>query len=252
MFEAEDLVRQAIERHGDQLAVACSFGKDSMTVLSMALKYNPDIKVVFENTHVQFQETYDFRDRIIDEWNLNIFESHPKKTFWECADEYGLPECRKAGGKGSNSPKCCKYLKEDPGMELMKKIKVNAVITGLQKCESMNRSTLANRYDSGKAPYMEKEFDGEVVEFCGQRWWVKQFDLWKYHPIQYWSIQDVWDNICKKKMPINPVYTKWGGIYPRSGCLVCTAYKSWKERLSISHPGLFKHLMKIGGQAVLA
>ncbi len=38
MFEAKDLIKQAIERYGDNIAVACSFGKDSMVVLHMALE----------------------------------------------------------------------------------------------------------------------------------------------------------------------------------------------------------------------
>ena len=39
VFEPQDLIKQAIERHKEQIAVACSFGKDSMMVLKMALKF---------------------------------------------------------------------------------------------------------------------------------------------------------------------------------------------------------------------
>lgn len=244
-FEAEDLVRQAIKRHGDHIAVACSFGKDSMAVLHMALKYNPNIKVIFENTGVEFPETIRYKEMMKKEWNLNLYETKPLKSFWECVKEYGLPTIRKGGGKGSNAPKCCQYLKEKPALILQRELGVNAVITGLQACESRARSLIAKRYDNKKVPYMSKEIHGEIVEFCSQRWFTRVTNMWNYHPIMLWSVEEVWEYTHKHKIPINEVYTKWGGIYPRCGCLPCTAYISWEDRLSKSHPKLFRTLKKI-------
>jgi phosphoadenosine phosphosulfate reductase len=238
VFESSDLIKQAIEYHGNRIAVACSFGKDSMVVLEQALKVDPNIKVIFENTGVQFPETYKFRNYMVDEWNINLFESKPIKSFWECARCYGLPQCRKRGGKGSNAPKCCYYLKEKPGLLLERKIGVNAVITGLQSCESQSRKLLAMRYDSGNVPYTERD----NIEFCSQRWFTRSTNKWNYHPIMNWSIEDVWVYTKKNDIPVSEVYTKWGGIYPRSGCLPCTAYKSWEDRLSVSHPKLYNYL----------
>ena len=242
MFDAQDLVRQAIKRHGEHIAVACSFGKDSMVVLNMALKVNPDVKVIFENTGVEFPETIEFKDRMKKELNLNLFETKPLKSFWQCVDEYGLPHVRKSGGKGSNGPKCCQYLKEKPGLILQKELCVNAVITGMQSCESQNRFKLAKRYENKNTPYTERDFDGETVEFCSQRWYTRNTNTWMYHPIMNWSVQEVWDYTGKEGIPINEVYTKWDGLYPRCGCLPCTAYKSWEKRLSISHPSLYRIL----------
>ncbi|KKL11084.1 hypothetical protein LCGC14_2549330, partial [marine sediment metagenome] len=77
MFEAEDLIKQSIKRHSPHIAVACSFGKDSITVLHMALKYDPNIKVIFENTGVEFPETLQYKERMKKEWNLNLYETKP-------------------------------------------------------------------------------------------------------------------------------------------------------------------------------
>ena len=244
-FDAQDLVKQAFERHGDHIAIACSFGKDSMVVLRMALNVDPNIKVIFENTGVEFPETIAYKEKMKKEWNLNLYETKPLKSFWQCADEYGLPQCRKRGGKGSNAPKCCQYLKEKPGLILERELGVNAVITGMQACESQSRKLLSMRYDNKKALYMEKEFNKEIVEFCSQRWFTRSTNKWSYHPIMMWEIADVWAYINENKIPINPVYTKWGGVYPRCGCLPCTAYKSWEERLSVSHPKLYRKLKKM-------
>ena len=239
MFEAEELVKQAIERHGNQLGVACSFGKDSIVVLHMALKYNPNIKVLFLNTGVEFPETIKFKEQITKDWNLNLVESKPLKSFWECIEKYGVPTYR---GKGTaRTPKCCHYLKEKPAEILQKEIGINAILTGLMACESRQRKLTMMRYDHKKAPIMSH---GDI-EFCGQRWFSKHDTTWKYHPIAYWNEQDVWNYIYQKDLPVNPVYYKWNGIYDRCGCLPCTAYIGWEKKLSKSHKGLYLQLKKL-------
>lgn len=241
MFKAEDLIKQAIERHKDNIAVACSFGKDSLVVLHMALKHNPNIKVIFENTGVEFPETIRFKEKIKKEWNLNLYETKPLKSFWDCAKEYGLPKHRKQKGKGSNAPRCCYYLKERPGLILQKELGIKAIITGLQACESRARTLIAKRYDNNKARYMLKD----NIPFCSQRWFTKGTNTWMFHPIMKWSTKEVWNYIKTNNLPINEVYTKWDKLYPRCGCLPCTAYISWEDRLSISHPKLYSMLKNL-------
>ena len=239
VFEAEELVKQAIERHGDNIGVACSFGKDSMVVLHMALKYNPNIKVFFANTGVEFPETILFKNKIVKEWNLNYFESKPIKTFWKCAKEYGLPSPR---GRGKNrQPKCCMYSKEKPLENLQKKEKINAIFTGLMAEESRQRKLTMMRYDHGKAPRMKHE----GYFFCGQRWHSLHDNMWKYHPLAYWTEKEIWKYIKENNIPVNEVYTKWNGLYKRCGCLPCTAYLDWEKKLPKSHPKLYLMLKKI-------
>jgi len=270
MFKPMDLVQEAIERHGKHIAVACSFSKDSIDVLKMALEINPKIVVIHENTGVAFPETVKFKKKIAEEWKLNLYETKPIKTFWECEKEYGLPTIRKGGGKGSNAPKCCEYLKEKPALILQKELGINAIITGLQSCESQNRWKLAMRYENKKAPYTEREFEGEIVEFCGQRWYVRNTGTWNYHPIMHDSTFDVWKRTLDESTPINEVYTKWDkysnvyddpkielvkkgylllegnpALYNRCGCLPCTAYLDWEKNLSISHPALYRKLKRL-------
>jgi len=238
-FEAEKLIKQAIERHEENIAVSCSFGKDSMVVLHMALKYNPKIKVIFLNTGVEFPETIKFKEKIKNKWNLNLFESKAIKSFWDCIDQYGVPEFR---GKGnSRTPKCCTYLKEKPAELLQKELGVTAVLTGLMASESRQRMLTMMRYDNKKAPIMSY---GDI-EFCGQRWYSKHDGMWKIHPLAYWSEQDVWNYIHQNDLPVNPVYWKWNGIYNRCGCLPCTAYIDWEKKLSKSHKGLYLRIKQL-------
>lgn len=232
MFEAEELIKQAIERHGKHIAIACSFGKDSIAVLHMALKMKPDIKVIFSNTGVEFPETIKYKEMIKQRWNLNIIETKPLKTFWQCIDEYGFPTHR--GDGKQRTPKCCIYCKEKPAEIVYKELGIMAVMTGLTAAESRQRSLLIKRYDNS-----------DVVEFCGQRYFAKSQNLWKLHPIAYWSEKQVWQYFKDHNIPINPVYIKWGGIYKRCGCLPCPAYIDWEKKLSKTHPKLYNRLKQL-------
>jgi 3'-phosphoadenosine 5'-phosphosulfate sulfotransferase (PAPS reductase)/FAD synthetase len=135
-------------------------------------------------------------------------------------------------------PLCCQYLKEKPALKAYKEHSVVAVFTGVMASESRQREMLIKRYDNST--------DGhDDVQFCGQRYYARTVNLWKMHPIAYWNDPDVWKYINKQKIPVNEVYSKWKGIYPRCGCLPCTAYKSWEQRLSVSHPKLYRYLKKL-------
>jgi len=239
MFNADDLVKQAVERYKDKLAVACSFGKDSIVVLHMALKYDPNVKVMFNNTGVEFPETIKYKEMMVKKWNLNLIETHPIKSFWECVKDYGIPNIR---GKGKlRTPKCCIYCKEKPALNACKEHNIIAEITGLMACESRQRKLTMMRYENNKTTISAK--DG--VSFCGQRWYAATYNMWRFHPIAYWTEKDVWRYIKDHDIPINPVYTKWDGIYKRCGCLPCTAYLDWNKKLSKTHPKLYLKLKQL-------
>jgi phosphoadenosine phosphosulfate reductase len=215
-FEAEDLINQAIERHGDNLYVAFSGGKSSLVVLQMALKVKPDIRVMFCNTGVEMPETVQFVHELKDKWNLNLIETQPyKKTFWDCLKDYGIPSWK--SDKSKNRPKCCYYLKHRPAELACKKYGFTACLTGIQGTESYGRRRL--------------------IMFCGQRYLQKATNIWQYHPIAFWTDEKVWDYIRSNKIPYNSAYD----VYPdckRTGCFPCTAYRGWQERLGKQNPKL--------------
>ena len=85
----------------------------------------------------------------------------------------------------------------------------------------------------------------------GTDYYSKLWECRKILPIYEWTEKQVWDYTKEANIPINPFYTKWGGIYKGCGCLPCTAYLSWRDRLSVSHPKLFSMLLKLDGQSQL-
>lgn len=238
-FEAADLIEQAIKRHGDRIAVHWSGGRDSTVVLHMALQVDPNIKVIFQNTLCESGETWAYIRKLRDEWKLNLHTTLPEKTYWQCVKEYGLPAVRNQDG--ARTPKCCQYMKERPGDRMNKELGIVAYFTGLMKDESHQRFLTLSRYDSGG-----DSRDG--ISFCAQRYYKKTTGEWAYHPIANWSSEDVDQYYQDHKLPINQFYVKWGGLYKRSGCLLCTAYLSWEKNLKISHPFAYARLKRIQAQ----
>jgi phosphoadenosine phosphosulfate reductase len=230
-YQSEELIREAVEKHGDKLAVSCSFGSCSVVVLHMALQFKPDIKVVFNNTGVEYPETYAYRDLLKKEWNLNLIETKPLKSFWQCVKEYGFPLLRtsysykkKHGIKTRfHKPECCIYLKELPMAKACKDYDIEACLTGLRATESGVRMfTIAQR----------------GMFYHTSRWG----SLWRYHPLALWTHQQVWNYLKQNNIPINQIYLKG---QERSGCMPCTGFKYWEKQLAKANPKMYRYIQKL-------
>lgn len=233
IMEPQEVVKTAIEKHSDKLAISCSFGHCSVVVLHMALQVDSNIKVVFNNTGVEYPETYAYRDLLKKEWNLNLIETHPLKTFWKCIEEYGFPlsrvsyseaeaKRRKETKQQFHKPNCCIYLKELPLKQACKNYSIEATLTGLRCAESQVRMfTLAQR---------------------GQFYHTNKFGkLWRYHPIGFWTHKQVSDYLTQNNLPVNEIYKK----VDRSGCMPCTGFLNWEKQLSKSNLKMYRIVQKM-------
>lgn len=228
-FEAIDLIEKAIKERPDS-SVSWSGGKCSTVILYMALQIKPDIVVNFNDTGVEFPETYEFIDRIVKEWGVNLVRLKPKTTFWACTKKYGFPQIRgkyqptkRLHGKDGR-PMCCQLLKEAPLLEA----KIGSTITGLRVAESRMRTF-------GIAQH-------------GQYYYATSMKRWQWHPIAFWTEDQVWGYHQLHNIPHNAIYEK--GHF-RCGCWPCTGYIEWEKYLSGSHPAMYKALMKIKGTPTL-
>lgn len=229
ILEPQEMVKRAIERHGDKIAVSCSFGHCSVVVLHMALQANPNIKVVFNNTGVEYPETYAYRDLLKKKWNLNLIETKPLKTFWKCVEEHGFPLIRRGIRKGkrmaeTQKPHCCIHLKELPMKKACKDFGIEATLTGLRCAESSVRMfTLAQR---------------------GQYYHTMKYgSLWRYHPIGFWTHKQVRDYLEGYNLPVNEIYKK----VDRSGCMPCTGFLNWEKQLGKTNPKLLRLIQRKRG-----
>lgn len=224
---AEDCIRKALKEL-DNPVVSWSGGKCSTTVLHLALQQDLEIKVIFNDTGVEFPETYAFIERLRDEWSLNLEVLKPETTFWACVEKYGFPMIRGKYSKGSHGkdgqPMCCQLLKEAP----IKRAALKCSITGIRVAESRMRMFTACQW--------------------GQYYYAKTLGRWQFHPIMFWTTAEVWSYHEKHGIPHNEVYDQG---HDRCGCWPCTGYISWKEALARSHPEMYRAIARMKGEPTL-
>lgn len=226
----EKLIQDSLEKYKNP-CIACSFGKDSTLVLYLVRQYKEDVHVLFNNTGVEYPETLQFRDFLVKEWDLNFHETKPTKTFWQCVEEYGLPNLKWARGVKRKEPKCCYYLKEKPSKIWYKEHNTGAIFTGLSYDESYGRRWLFIWYGDHYTPKGDAR-SGKIT---------------KIHPLAFWSVKEVWKFIKKNNIPVSDIYEE----LDRCGCMPCTAFIGWEKKLARMNPSLYRHLQRIAGQEVL-
>lgn len=204
-------------------SIACSFGKDSMVTLFLCLEENPKIKVNFNNTGVEFSETMQLKQKIVEDWDLNYYELHPDKgvTFYTVNDRIRDEGLRLDDGK-KHSNICCYWLKEKPFTLWVRKENIGINFTGITAQESRNRMWTA----------------------CskGQEYFNTKMGVRKIHPILYWTEPEVWAFCKDNSIPINEAYAKYN--INRIGCKPCMSYKNWKPTLSRIAPKLYCYICR--------
>lgn len=160
------LIEEATEKY-PRIAVGCSWGKDSMVTLHLALQVKPDIEVFTVITPFKPKETLQFKDRIIKEWNLNakeyMSEHNPVPDLWK-----------------TDPDECCRIFKVEPTRLAVKHL--DAWIAGLRRTEGITRRE-----------FKEVEFRGNIVKINPILEWT-ELDVWRYS-----ALYDVPQNPLYKK-----------------------------------------------------
>lgn len=222
-------IRKARESWGPYHTwVSWSGGRCSTVILHKALQVDPNIRVLFNDTGVEFPETYEFIDKIRKLWNVKLTILKPKTTFWKIVKEYGFPMLRGQYKDNSRSkdgrPMCCQLLKEQPLLDA----RIKCTITGIRVAESRMRMF--------------------AIAQWGQYYKASTLKRWQYHPIAFWSTNKLLAYIKKHQIPVNKVYEMG---QERCGCWPCTGYIGWRESIAKSHPKLHRFLMKQKGEPTL-
>lgn len=224
------LIKKALKRFNKPI-IACSFGKDSIVVLHLLKTHTDNFRVLWNNTLIEYPDTYEFARKIIKDWNLDCIEVKPQVTFWQIVEKYGFPiySRNSVGNLQTATYKCCYELKKKPTSIALKNIEHDIYFTGLTRFESRLREFSARLY--------------------GDLFYSKKWKHWKCHPILNWTQQNVWGYIKRFNVPYNPIYDKneveiEGGI--RTGCWPCTqAVKYGKiQHLRRYYPKLFDLLIR--------
>lgn len=186
--DVNEVLKWALVTFHPNIAFACSFGAEDVTLVDMLVKIRKDAKIFYLDTGLFFNETYEVRDKLIKKYGIKPIRYAPEMTLEEMADKYGLELWKR------EPDTCCRIRKVEP---LKKALGVlDAWITGIRREQAPTRA------------------NAKVVE------WDSKFNLVKVNPLVRWTWKDVWDYIHKNKIPYNSLHDR---NYPSIGCEPCTA-----------------------------
>jgi phosphoadenosine phosphosulfate reductase len=148
------------------------------------------VPVLFLETGYHFAETYEFRDKLTREWQLNLVNVVPRQTVAEQESAFGVLY-------RSEPTKCCQLRKVEPLMEALEPFEI--WFTGLRREQSPTRKNLKkveqHRLPSGKS-------------------------LLKVSPLADWKWGQVWEYTGGNNLSYLPQYDQG---YLSIGCEPCTA-----------------------------
>jgi phosphoadenosine phosphosulfate reductase len=187
---AEDVIDSILTRRSERAAcLTCSFQAEDIIVLHLLRKRLANIPVLFLETGYHFAETYQFRDQLAREWQLNLVNVVPKRTVREQESELGILY-------RDDPTRCCQLRKVEPLMEALEPFEV--WFTGLRREQSPTRKNL-KKVEQHRLP------TGKM--------------LLKVSPLADWSWAQVWDYTGANQLSHLPFYDQG---YPSIGCEPCT------------------------------
>ncbi|MCP3030014.1 phosphoadenylyl-sulfate reductase [Halobacillus sp. A1] len=173
----------------DDIVYACSFGAEGIVLIDLISRVRKDAHIVFLDTGVHFQETYDLIDRMKKRFpDLKITMKQPDLTLQEQADKHGDKLWN------SNPDKCCYIRKVKPLEEALQG--ATAWVSGLRREQSLSRS---------KTDFVNKDERFQSIKVC---------------PLIHWTWDDVWNHIKDNDLPYNDLHDQG---YASIGCMPCTS-----------------------------
>ena len=212
---AKKLIENTIKKY-PRVAVACSFGKDSMVTVHLAREVDPNIKIFSVMTRYKPRETFDYLKLMNEKMNLGttvymVADSIPEalrngslEVILLPAEEFDKKASQVRVQTGKEIYKmvpdeCCRLLKVEPTKVAVGGL--DAWITGLRCTEGQTR-----------VDYQEVEDKGGLI---------------KVNPILRFTEAEVWRYIATRGIEPHPWYAE---DYRSLGCAPCSAPGGQLER----------------------
>jgi phosphoadenosine phosphosulfate reductase len=179
------------KQYKGNIAFSTSFGQEDQVISHYIFNSNLDIKVFTLDTGRLFEETYKVFEKTIQKYNKSIICYYPQKDLVEkMMSEKGPFSFYESV---ENRKECCNIRKVLPLKRALKDVKV--WITGLRASQSDARKDLdLFQYD-------------------------ESFDLIKYNPLLYWSLEETMEFIKNNDIPYNKLFDQG---FVSIGCQPCT------------------------------
>lgn len=183
-----DVIKWAYQTFSDDLIYSCSFGAEAMVLIDMISDVKKDAKIVFLDTHLHFQETYDLIEKIRARYpKLQITVKQPQLTLEQQAAQYGDELWLR------QPDQCCQIRKVEPMDQALRG--AVAWLSGLRREQSATRAN---------------------VQFVNRD---EKFESLKICPLIHWKSEEVWQYIRIFELPYNALHDQ---SYPSIGCAPCT------------------------------
>lgn len=190
----QEVLRYAVEQYPEGLAMACSFGMQSVAMIDMLWRMDllDAVEVFYLDTGVLFDETHRTRLRVQEAYGFLATRVAPEISWDEQYRMYG-GHLYERGPEGINE--CCRIRKVEPMKRFLADKK--AWISGMRRSHARTRA------------------DVPVAL------WDHANGLAKFNPVAPLDDQTIWGYINANGVPYNPLYDQG---YPSIGCNtpVCT------------------------------
>ncbi len=174
----------------EDACVTSSFQAEDVVVLHLVREVAPEIPVLFLDTGYHFAATYEYRDRIAADWQLNLKNILPAQTVAEQEAAFGILN-------QSAPDRCCALRKVGPLFAALEPYGV--WFTGLRRQQAKTRANL-------------QPVESFVLPSGKQ--------LRKLSPLADWHTRDVWQYAERYAIPLLPLYDLG---YSSIGCEPCTS-----------------------------
>ncbi|MEW6003504.1 MAG: phosphoadenosine phosphosulfate reductase family protein [Nitrospirota bacterium] len=209
--KSRELVVEADRRFGvDKIAVAFTGGKDSTVLLHIirtAFHGVIPFKVFNIDTSVKFKDIYAFRDRLKNEWNLNLII---------LKNENAMDVIKQT----KDSAECCYLLKTKVLDEGIKRYGIKALMTAIRWDEQVTRAE--------------------------ERYFSEREDHIRIHPILHFMEKDIWEYIRKYHIPYCELYDKGYRSLGCEPCTVLPAGGTERSGRAQDKEAIMERLRELG------
>jgi sulfate adenylyltransferase subunit 2 len=187
-------------------------GKDSPALLFMvrtAFFGRVPFPVIHIDTSYKFPEIYEFRERLVAEWELDLVIARNEDAL--------------AAGMGPTTIdkfSCCNALKTEALKQALARYGFDALLLGIRRDEHGVRAK--ERYFSPRSHDFTWNVGGQPPELWDLYATVQEAAHDRIHPLLHMTELDIWRYVEREGVPVNPLYFARGGKRFRSiGCVPC-------------------------------
>lgn len=210
-------IKSFLSSNGTLPFVLFSGGKDSLTALALVAvacnSLGKEVTAVHADTTAGIPGNLDYVREACQSLSVKLITVRPEEDYFTLAQKKGLP---RFGARW-----CCGELKVKPLAKYLKNKKADKIVfDGIRAAESRQRAAMERLS------------------------WHKRFNCQVYHPIMYWSEENVLNYLRERKLTINPLYNK--GFKRASECW-CGVFKGVAEfrLLRDTYPSFFDRLVEL-------